>query len=215
MSKYSLLLFDLDGTIADTFPCLVKSMEHFYKKYGDGNLPSEAKLATFSGPPMPDTMRKEFPDQDPIALTKEFVEVSLTNYPTCTLIYDGCLESLKKLKQNGLHIAIVTNKSHKPSELVIDVLHLNDLIEDVIGIDEVKNPKPDGEGCLTMMKRFGITNPNEVLYIGDNTTDLITAKNAGIDCALVSWGPNPVDMIYEPAIKADTFEELTEKILNA
>ncbi len=215
MSKYSLLLFDLDGTIVDTIPCLIQTMEVLYKKYGNGKLPSKAKLASFSGPPVTETMAKEFPNQDPIKLANEYIEIAISSLSKTLITYDGAIESLGRLKESGMHIVIITNKFHKPTQSYIDALKLNDIVEFFVAADDVKVAKPDGEGCLSAMKKLNITNPEEVLYIGDNTTDLLTAKNAGIDCALVTWGPNPVDIIYEPAIKADTFEELTEKILNA
>lgn len=215
MSKYSLLLFDLDGTIVDTIPCLIQTMEVLYKKYGNGKLPSKAKLASFSGPPVTETMEKEFPNQDPIKLANEYIEITISSLSKTLIAYDGAIESLRRLKTSGMHIVIITNKFHKPTQSYIDALKLNDVVEFFVAGDDVKVAKPDGEGCLSAMKKLNITNPEEALYIGDNTTDLLTAKNAGIDCALVTWGPNPVDIIYEPAIKADTFEELTEKILNA
>ena len=78
--------------------------------------------------------------------------------------------------------------------------------------DDVKNPKPHGESILKAMKELGETDLKNVLYIGDNKLDLETANNAGVDGALVTWGPRKLDPSLKPKTFISSYEDLERKL---
>lgn len=214
MGKYSTILFDLDGTVANTDELIVQSMFDMYDLYREGRRSPREKLYYFSGPPIRNNLQKEFPDMDLDFICKEFQRISWDNYPKYTTIYPGCKETLLKLKELGYRIGLVTNKIHVTTMYVMDLLDLNGVFETIIAVDDVKNGKPDKEGMLKAMSDLGETDPNKVLYVGDNDSDLLTSNNAGVDCALVTWGPRVLNPELKCKFRVGSYEELMEAILH-
>lgn len=114
---------------------------------------------------------------------KKADEVMVAN----TCLYDGILEILKKLKKDGLQIGIVTTKFHYRIEQILEKFHAEDLIDFIIGAEDVQKAKPSPEGLLHMVKRMGL-NPEDILYVGDSVVDAKTAERAGISFAGVLTG---------------------------
>ena len=79
-NKYDLVLLDMDGTIADTDEMIIQSMYELYDKYRDGRRTPVEEIYYFSGPPIRDTLKKEFPDMDNDSIVNEFVKISWNNY---------------------------------------------------------------------------------------------------------------------------------------
>ena len=214
MNKYDLVLFDMDGTIANTDELVVTSMEYFYKKYGHGYIRPREETIYFSGPPMKETMKKEFPDYDTDMLTKEFVEVSTPLYEQLVTSYPNCRHVLLKLKEQGIKLGVVTNKAHGPALICLDVIGLENIFDLLIGSDDVKTLKPSNEGILKAMSIFGIKDKDRVLYVGDNPIDYDTAVNSGVDSCLVMWGPRKMDPRVSSKHKIYKYSDLLEVVLD-
>jgi len=214
MGKYTTILFDLDGTVADTDELIVQTTFTMYDLYREGRRSPREVVVYFSGPPIRDSLAKEFPGQDLDFLCEEFRKISLENYPKYTTTYPGCIETLRKLKELGYKVGLVTNKIHSTTLYVMDLLKLTGIFETIVAADDVKNPKPNKEGMLKAMSDLGETDPSKVLYVGDNVSDLITSNNAGVDCALVTWGPRKLDPSLKCKYKVASYEELLEVIIN-
>ena len=130
---------------------------------------------------------------------------SLKNYAIYTKLFPGTLEILSTLKKNNYKVAIVTNKHRNASEEAFKLFGISDLdIYSVTG-DDVKNQKPDPEGIYLAMDHFGITNKEDVIYIGDSVYDMWTAKNAGVNFGLVSWTPRKLPEDSRVTCKIDSF----------
>ena len=76
--------------------------------------------------------------------------------------------------------------------------------------DDVKNMKPHPESIFKAMEHFSILDKKKVLYIGDNKSDYLTAINAGIDVALVTWGPRKIDTSLTPTYWISDFKEVED-----
>ena len=74
------------------------------------------------------------------------------------------------------------------------------------------NPKPNKEAINKAMEQLSASSLQEVLYIGDNKSDYLTAKNAGVDCALVNWGPRKLDSDLKPKMFISSFFDLERKL---
>ena len=181
MPKYRVLLFDLDGTLCDTDEMLIQSFFALYKKYRPAKIRTREELIYFSGPPIKKTLADEFPSYPFEEIYKAFQAISKEFYLPYVKAFDGEIETLKKLKEAG------------------DV---------VISADDVNAPKPSPAGIFKALERLAIADKSEVLYIGDNDIDYETAKNAGLDAMLVTWGPREIKRVKDAKFAVSSYNEL-------
>ena len=203
----------MDGTVIDTDPLLKESFHILYDKYRNGVYTPEEEIWYFSGPPIKKTLAKEFPDLELEFIFQEFNKVSEGLYPTHTLKYDNSKEVLLELKKAGYQLGIVTNKVHRLAVYALQCVGLDNIFDVVIGFEDVNKPKPDGEGILKAIRLFK-SNQESTLYVGDNSSDILSANNAGVDSCLVLWGPRKVDLNSKPTFKVDSYLDLKEKLLH-
>ena len=94
---------------------------------------------------------------------------------------------LKKLRDNKILLGIVTTKYHYRIEQILEKNNAMNVIDVIIGGDDVKNEKPDPEGLLTAIQKLNVSK-NQVLYVGDSIVDAKTAQSAGVDFVAVLTG---------------------------
>ena len=211
-NKYDLILFDMDGTIANTDELVVETIYEMYDLYRGGRKTPREQCYYFSGPPLRDTVAKEFPGGDVDFLVKEFGRLSKDKYAKLVTPYPNSREVKLKLKEMGIKLGVVTNKAHDMAMHCLDVIGLNDVFEILIGSSDVKSFKPSPEGIYKAMEALGVKDKKRVLYVGDNALDDQTAKNAGIDSCLVTWGPRILPDNIHPTYKIDNYFDLLEVI---
>ena len=208
MNKYKLLLFDLDGTLCDTDEMIVQTMHAIYKEYKPVKERTREELYYFSGPPIRETLKNEFPDQDPDLMYDVFKRVSKDFYAPCVKAYKDEIEVLRALKENGYLLGVVTNKGRPLTIYSLEICAILPFFDIIVSADDVKNPKPDAEGTLMAMKALNVDDKRDVLYIGDNDIDYFTAENAGVDAMLVSWGPREIKCLDKAKYEAKSYNEL-------
>ena len=201
----------MDGTVADSDPMIIEAMHILYDKYRDGKRTPDSEIIYFSGPPIRDTLKKEFPNLDQNFIFDEFHHESFKLYPTHVYRYPDSKQVLLDLKNEGFKLGIVTNKIHSLTDYALECIGLEGIFDYIVGINDVWKPKPDGEGILKAIEYFK-SDKKHTLYVGDNKSDLDTANNAGVDCCLVKWGPRKLDPSLKPAFMISSYRELKEKL---
>ena len=186
MNKYKVLLFDLDGTLCDSDEMLIQSFFALYKKYRPVKIRTREELIYFSGPPIKKTLADEFPDYPFEEIYKAFQVVSRELYRPYVKAFDKEIETLKKLREAGYLLGVVTNKGAPLTKYSLEIAHIDGLFDVVISADDVNAPKPSPLGIEKALERLGIEDKGKVLYIGDNDIDYETATNAGTDAMLVT-----------------------------
>lgn len=211
MSKYKTILFDMDGTLCDSDKMIFASMNFLYDKYNNGKRRPESEMIYFSGPPIKETLAKEFPTLDIEMIFNEFITVSRSFYDTCIFPYPNSREVLLSLKRDGFNLGVVTNKTHELTLVALKIINLDDIFDVVVGSNDVKNCKPAKDG---IEKAISLLNGKKEssLYVGDNALDLKSADNAEIDCCLVNWGPRVLSEDLKPAFKINSYLDLKEKL---
>ena len=212
MRKYNVILFDLDGTVADTDEMIVQTMNILYDKYRDGKRTPREEVYYFSGPPIYETLDKEFPGCDLEFMHSEFRRVSIDLYPSTVTSYPDCKETLMKLKEMGYKLGVVTNKIHSSTLFCLKLIGLEGVFDSLVCYDDVSNPKPEKEPIVKSMYQLNESNLKKVLYVGDNKLDLLTANNANVDCALVTWGPRKIDKDLKPTMFISSYKELLRRL---
>ena len=213
MNKYKVILFDLDGTLCDTDEMIVQTFFTLYKEYKPVKIRTREELYYFSGPPIKDTMKKEFPDYDHEMMMDVFRKTSKALYAPYVKEYKDELDVLKALKENGYILGVVTNKGKPLTDYSLELCHIQDFFDVVISADDVKVGKPDPSGVLKALDILNIKNKEEVLYVGDNDIDYFTATNAGVDCLLVSWGPREIKCLNKAKYEAKSYNDFKRILL--
>ena len=102
-------------------------------------------------------------------------------------LYHGVPKLLETLHEKGIETGIVTTKYHRRIQEILTVNAVERLVDAIVGGDDVKRPKPDPEGILSLQERFDIP-PKEMLYVGDSVVDAQAAQAAHVDFIAVLTG---------------------------
>ena len=208
MLKYKAILFDLDGTLCDTDEMVVQSFFELYKSYKPVKERTREELLYFSGPPIKETLKNEFPDIPFEVIYKAFQDTSRELYLPYVKAFDDEIEILKKLKEAGYLLGVVTNKVAPLTKYSLEICHIEDLFDVVISADDIASPKPQPLGIFKAMEKLCMIDKKDVLYVGDNDIDYVTAKNAGLDAMLVTWGPRIIKCIKDAKYAVKSYNEL-------
>lgn len=181
-----LVIFDLDGTLVDAYPAIVRSFNHVMKAlvlppqpealirrsvgWGDTNL-----LKPFVQPGRLSKALKLYRKNHAAALTKG------------TRFLPGAKELLRTLKKKGYQLAVASNRPTKFSYIILEHLKMKEYFDDVLCGDRLKKGKPHPEIILRILKRLSIR-PEEALFVGDMTVDVQAGNRARVKTVAVLTG---------------------------
>jgi HAD superfamily hydrolase (TIGR01549 family) len=186
-------LFDFDGTLADTAPAIIATVNQTLNSCGY-NSASENEIKNLIGKPLEIIFEKLEPNCDSKLLALNYKSSYLEIARSKVELFKGTQEFLEKLKIEGKELAIISTKSTKAIEQHLKDFGMSDLFSLVIGGDSVTNQKPDPEGILLAIKSLQ-ANPKTTIMIGDTKDDLLAAKNAEIKSALVEWTNQSIESL--------------------
>ena len=179
--KTKLVLFDLDGTLIDTAPDFVLSLNNVLKNNHKKPLDdSIIRNHVSDGSVKLTEIGFNLSKDDPLfnKYRQELLNEYHKNMTTSSLLFKGIDVVLEFLSINKILFGIVTNKPYKYAKPIIDnFIELNNS-KILICPDNLKNIKPDPEGVLLACSKLNI-NPSETIYIGDHQKDLEAGLNAG------------------------------------
>ena len=187
------IIFDLDGTLADTSKDLLNAANLTFKHHGfhaPFSSPKDRALAFGGGRRLLTEglirlqgRSNEAFVRDNYKILLEFYQNSIADY---TCFYEGALDAIEILKEAGHRIGICTNKPIHLAEQLLKTLNARHYFEAVLGADSLPVKKPDPAhyfGVLNAMNYQGAS-----LLIGDTLTDLKTAHSANVPCILCDFG---------------------------
>ncbi len=187
MNKYDLVLYDLDGTLWDSIPLIMECFKKAYETVLGGTDRSDEDLMSYIGRPLGDT----FTMHDDV--TKERLMNAYLEYNCRRLkenavpIFPGVYDFLSEIKASGTLQGIVTSKRESSAMITISLLDLEKYFDTMVFREATERAKPHGDPLIEGARRLGITDMSRVLYVGDAAPDILSAKDAGADCALVGW----------------------------
>lgn len=209
--RFPVVLFDLDGTLIDSGPMILASMQHAVKTVLDREIAYEELAATVGGQGLVAQMHALDPDR-----VDELVEVYRAhNDPLHDSLeaFEELLALLPRLKAVGRKLGIVTAKRHRTVAIALERFPaLEELFDVVIASEDTTRHKPDAEPILAAVERLG-AQPSEAAYVGDSPFDIQAAKAAGAFAIAVGWGgihPDERLLAEEPDAFVRTPEELLD-----
>lgn len=189
MSKYRLVIFDLDGTILETLYDLYLSTNYVLKKH---NMPQRTidEVRKFVG----NGIRRLLEQAVAMGTSKEKIDEILVDFNEyykehCmdnTKPYDGIKDIITELRSKGIKTAVVSNKADYGVQSLCKEF-FDGMFDYAVGEREGIRRKPYPDSVNHVIERFGASK-SEVVYIGDSEVDYKTSKNAGIELIMVTWG---------------------------
>lgn len=189
MGQLNTVIFDLDGTLLDTLEDLMDAVNYALRLYG---MPERTldEVRRFVGNGVRLLVERSVPDG---AKNPKFEQVfdAFRGYYSVhcndkTAPYTGILDLLRRLKERGYALAIVSNKLDSAVK-ELNEIYFNGIVDVAVGEREGVARKPAPDMVETALKELGRKKETAV-YVGDSEVDVLTAENAGLSCISVLWG---------------------------
>jgi HAD superfamily hydrolase (TIGR01549 family) len=184
--RFDAVVFDLDGTLADTFSTIMRIFNQlmFARTGRRWNLD---ELIPYFGPPETVMFKNLFPNEsDYQSVATEFYRLSLADGHEI-IPFTGIREIVSDLRNAGVKLGVYSGASTRAARIRTGHAGLLDLFDEVIGGDQVSNHKPHPEGLIKLIDRFEV-DPGATVYIGDMVADVEVGRGAGATTVAVTWG---------------------------
>lgn len=202
--RYRAVLFDLDGTLVDSYTALAEAVNHARRTHGLHEL-SAARIREFVGDGVERLLQRAFERTDlprtvQAAFESRYDEVCCGESRVLADV-EATLESLSIL---GIEMAVCTNKPTVFSKKILDFLELSRHFHAIVGPDLAGSRKPEPGHLLYTLATVGCA-PHEALFVGDMPIDVRAARNSGLDVAVVASGSSSAEQLT--AAEPDHFLE--------
>lgn len=214
-----LVIFDLDGTMIDTAPDLIDSLNYTIAAHnlepvtfedlthlvGQGARVMIRRACNLRNYPLDDSQAE--------TLFERFLEHYGAHMPGKSRAYDGFLACLDRLDTAGFSAAVCTNKTEGLALPLLEKLSLSDRFAAITGGDTFAVRKPDADHIFGTIERAGGLRENSIM-IGDSINDILAAQNAGIPSIGVTFGYSDVPVQeLKPNHVISHFDELTAELV--
>ena len=193
--KYTLVIFDMDGTILNTIDDLADSMNVILARH-NYPLHTTEEIRFMVGNGIPKLVERAIPQNIKPDSTEykdflaEYAEYYKAHSAIKTRPYDGIVETIKQIRSMGIKTAVNTNKLEDAARILVED-YFKDCFDFLVGGKDGRQPKPAPDSNNYILVQAGIT-PEEakhsVVYIGDSDVDVQTAQNSGMDFIGCDWG---------------------------
>lgn len=190
-NQVKLVIFDLDGTLADTIPDIAAAISKTIAKYGDfGNIEDLTRRSIGNGARK--LMERVY---DGLGISKAELDADLKAYEALyarencidTVLYPHTMQVLEGLKARGIKMAVATMKPRGATWGVLENLGVVPFMEHIFSADDMAAPKPDPWSVVESARRVGVL-PEECMMVGDSMTDVGSGINAGAVSVAVMGG---------------------------
>jgi len=183
MRKIKAVIFDLDGTLANTLPLCISAFRKSIEPLINREISDEEIIATF-GPSEEGTIE---------ALAPDFYDKGLADYITqytalhdmCPQIFDGMPQILETLKINGIRTAMVTGKGKASADISLQHFGITAYFE--LLETGIRSGPSKPQGIKTILNKYEDLDKDEVIYLGDAPSDITACREAGISIIAAAW----------------------------
>lgn len=192
-SAWEAVLFDLDGTLADTVPLILASFRHTMVVHRGELLPDRDWLQHV-GRPLRDTVRHfARTEAEATSILETYLAFQRAAHDRMVRPFDGVGGVVTRLARQGVALAIVTSKAREMTGRTLRSCGVERDFPVVITADDVKRGKPDPEPVRRALDALEVPPSHRVLFVGDSPHDVAAGRAAGVRTAAVTWGAFPAE----------------------
>lgn len=207
--KINGIIFDFDGTLANTTPLIFSSFDYATEKVLGQKADRGPYLETF-GQPLRPSMIRLYGKENGEKICEAYRSYQEKHHDELLESFPGVKETLAALRERDLPLVIVTSRFYETCVHCLDTLGLHSYIKGIIGGDMITRYKPDPEPSLKGLELLGLPG-EQVLAIGDTPYDLLSAREAGCHTAAVAYtvfGRENLLRLVTPDYWLDTMPDL-------
>ena len=213
-----LFIFDLDGTLVDTAPDFKNSINYMLNEINESEV-SLNEIRNWVGYGARELIRRTVVDKNiphDENRIEEMLKIFLLHYThnidDDSVLFNNVKNVLEFLKNNGIKLAVCTNKMERLSNILLEKLNVLHMFDYLVGGDSLIKSKPDPFPLLNICEKLN-TEISDSIMIGDSATDLNAGKGAGMPVVLVSYGYTDNKDIYNEAdLVINDFSQLKELV---
>ncbi|SRR6266540_2977701 len=212
--RYRAVLFDLDGTLVDSYAALADAVNYARRKHGLEDLTADA-IREFVGDGLERLLQRAFDGDVPATATDAFESRYDEICCTQSRVLADVEATLSALAHIGVAMAVCTNKPTAFSRKILDFLHLAPFFRAIVGPDLAGARKPEAQHVLHTLEATECA-PSEALFVGDMPIDVEAAHNCGIAAAVVATGSSTSSALKAagPDHYLDRLADLVEIVRN-
>ncbi len=191
--KFRHIIFDFDGTIADTSRIILATMQATMREKGLREATPE-EIKRVIGLSLKDCFSHIYPGMSEIEALEcasTYCDIFDTNKSSLTpTLFPHVAKTLAKLSCHGITMSVASSRSHGSLVELLEILGVKQHFAMVVGVDNVDKAKPDPEAVLYTLRIMNV-NPNDALMVGDMPVDIAMGQNAAVKTCAVTWGNSP------------------------
>jgi pyrophosphatase PpaX len=181
------VLFDFDGTLADTTPLILQSFQYTVNQYL-GRIPSKEEWMREFGRPLAAQLGAVARSpEEAAAMLETYSAYQDAHHETLVKPFPGVVEMVAELDARGIELAIVTSKYRKMTLRGLDVCGLMQHFDRIVTPEDVQNSKPHPESVTYALNALGVS-AAQALMVGDSPHDVLAGRGAGTRTAAILWG---------------------------
>ena len=179
------VLFDIDGTVLDTFDFIYGAFEHAFRIHGIPPL-TRKEISHLMGGPLMEVYASMAPGHDARALSETHRQFQEKNLHLAKLFPDT-IKVLDALKKRGFKLAAITTRSNRTSVFSLEQNGIADYFDVIVSAEDVSRHKPDPEPIIKALYDLD-AKPIDAIMVGDTSADIMAGKNAGTKTVAALYG---------------------------
>ncbi|MFT3935084.1 MAG: HAD family hydrolase [Chitinophagaceae bacterium] len=183
MQPIKAVIFDLDGTIANTLPLCIEAFRQSVEPLVQRSITDEEIIATF-GPSEEGTIMALAPNHYDKGVA-DYLHYYNQLHHMCPVPFEGMREILQTLKEKGVHIAMVTGKGKHSTDISLQYFQLSHFFE-MIETGSPEGPRK-AAGIQCVLDGWPAINKEAIIYVGDAPSDITASRQAGIAVVAAAW----------------------------
>ena len=188
--RYKHIIFDFDGTIADTSSIILATMQATMRERGL-HVATPDTIKRVIGLPLKDCFTHIYPDMsemEALECASTYCDIFDANKSSLTpTLFPHVAETLAMLNQNGITMSVASSRGYGSLIELLEMMKVRHYFALVVGVDNVDKAKPDPEAVLYIIKAMEV-DANDVLMVGDMPVDIAMGQNAGTRTCAVTYG---------------------------